>query len=212
MRLISKILLSSIIILGFGLISTSAKAQVKPKILQFSGIITGEEGNTGLPGVNIYIPKRGVGTNSDIYGFFTMPVMEGDSIIFSMVGYIRQYYKIAPIDNEDRISVIIELKQDTTQLSNIDIFPFGTERQFKDAILAMRAPKDLTDNIFARSLDPEAYEEYLRNAPMSPQANYRHFLNQQYQMIQDRSGPRSIPLLNPFAWQEFIRSLKKKDN
>ncbi len=181
-----------------------------PKVIQFSGVILNEDTTTYLPRVNIYIPARGLMTNSDDFGFFTMPVISGDSIVFNMVGFQRQYLKIPKMDT-DSYTVVIEMQQDTIELDNVNVMLFPSERDFKEQILAMRVPTELTDNLFTKSIDPEVYDQYVQNATMSPQMNYRYFLDQQRQMAQDRVGPRSFSFLNPFAWAEFIRSLKKKD-
>ena len=199
-----------------GLVNHNAYAQDPPKqnppkVIQFSGVILDEDTTTYLPGVNIYLPARSLVTNSDMYGFFTLPVVEGDSIVFNMVGYQRQYLKIPKLENTDSYTVVIEMKQDTVELDNVNVTLFPSERDFKEEILAMRIPTEQTDNLFTRSIDPEVYEQYVQNATMSPQMNYRNFLDQQRQMAQDRVGPRSFSFLNPFAWAEFIRSLKKKD-
>ncbi|MFC2186935.1 carboxypeptidase-like regulatory domain-containing protein [Fulvivirgaceae bacterium LMO-SS25] len=205
----------AILITGLCLVKQQAFAQDPPKqdppkVIQFSGVILDEDTTTYLPGVNIYVPARGKMTNSDSFGFFTLPVVSGDSIVFNMVGYQRQYLKIPKMDS-DSYTVVIEMKQDTIQLDNVNVRLFPTERDFKEAILAMRTPTELSDNLFTESIDPEVYEQYVQNATMSPQMNYRYFLDQQRQMAQDRVGPRSFSFLNPFAWAEFIKSLKKKD-
>lgn len=163
-----------------------------------------------MPGVNIFITNRKKGGSSNGYGFFTMPVAVGDSIVFSMIGYERQYLIIPEMEG-DSFTVMIELKEDPMQLENVDIFPFLNERDFKEAILAMRAPKEYTENLYARSIDPEVYEAYVQRATMSPQMNYQMFMQQQQLMQQDRMQTRSFPFLNPFAWSEFIKSLRKKD-
>ena len=204
------VLISSLCLVNQHALSQVPPKQDPPKVIQFSGVILDEDSPTYIPRVNIYIPSRRLVTNTDDNGFFTLPVLTGDSIVFNMVGYQRQYLKIPAIDG-DSYTVVIEMKQDTIELDNVNVMLFPNERDFKEAILAMRAPTELTDNLFSRSIDPEVYEQYVQNAAMSPQMNYRYFLDQQRQMSQDRVGPRSFSFLNPFAWAEFIRSLKSKD-
>lgn len=204
------VLISSLSLVNQHALSQVPPKQDPPKVIQFSGVILDEDSPTYIPRVNIYIPSRRLVTNTDDNGFFTLPVLSGDSIVFNMIGYQRQYLKIPAIDG-DSYTVVIEMKQDTIELDNVNVMLFPNERDFKEAILAMRAPTELTDNLFSRSIDPEVYEQYVQNVAMSPQMNYRYFLDQQRQMSQDRVGPRSFSFLNPFAWAEFIRSLKSKD-
>jgi len=204
------VLISGLFLANQNAFAQDPPKQGSPKVIQFSGVILDQDTTNYLPGVNIYIPARRLVANSDMYGFFTLPVVAGDSIVFNMIGYQRQYLKIPEMDS-DSYTVIIEMQQDTIELDNVNVMLFPNERDFKEAILAMRTPTELKDNLFNRSIDPEVYEQYVQNAAISPQQNYKYFLEQQRQMSQDRVGPRSFSFLNPFAWSEFIRSLKKKD-
>ena len=206
------LVISAAILLFISSLAVSAqdKQLAPPKVIQFSGIVLDEATSDYMQGVSIFIPERRRGGVTNMYGFFTMPVAVGDSIVFNYVGYERQYLIIPDVEG-DAYTVLVELKEDPIQLENIDIFPFPNFRDFKEEVLAMRAPKDYVENIYSRNIDPEQYEAYVRRAAMTPQMNYQYFQQQQMQMQQDRVGPRSFQFLNPFAWSQFIQSLKKKD-
>ena len=60
-------------------------SQSKKRVIQLSGIILSEDSVSGLPGVHIYVPKAGRGTTSNRTGYFSMPVLEGDSVVISSV-------------------------------------------------------------------------------------------------------------------------------
>ena len=62
------------------------------KIIQLSGVVVGQDSISGVGGVHIYVPKAGRGTTSNPYGYFAMPVIQGDSIIVSAVGYQKQNF------------------------------------------------------------------------------------------------------------------------
>ena len=68
-----------------------AFAQQK-RVIQLSGVVLGEDSVSGLPGVHVYVPKAGRGTTTNGVGFFSMPVLVGDSIVISSVGYERQHF------------------------------------------------------------------------------------------------------------------------
>ena len=61
----------------------------KKRVIQLSGVVLEEDSVSGVPvpGVHIYVPKAGRGTTTNGMGFFSMPVLEGDEIIISAVGY-----------------------------------------------------------------------------------------------------------------------------
>lgn len=185
-------------------------AQEDEKIIQFSGIVVGEDSISGVPGVHIYVPKAGRGTTSNPYGYFSMPVLEKDSLIISAVGYRRQHF-IIPEGKSDNYTVIIELQQDTTILPELEIFPYPTEEIFKEAILALRLPYQSDLDNLQRNLDEAMLRKMYNNTPMGPSANHNYFINQQMLAWNNKFQPASIPLLNPFAWAQFIKSIKRGD-
>ena len=70
-----------------------------------SGVVVGADSISGVGGVHIYVPKAGRGTTSNPYGYFTMPVLEDDSLIISAVGYQKQNL-IVPGDKGESISLV----------------------------------------------------------------------------------------------------------
>ena len=199
-------IISVLVLLTTILISQQAFSQKKEQesIVQFYGIVTGEN-QAQLPGVHIYVPKSGRGTTSNIYGYFSMAVLVGDSMVFSSVGY-EKYSLVIPGGNE-RVNVLVNMIVDTTYLENVDIMPFLSEENFKLAILALELP-DVDEEIYSR-LDGAALAMMIQNAPYDAAMNARYYLKQQIYYQQDKFMPRSNPLLNPFAWAQFFKSLKK---
>ena len=117
-----------------------AFSQKERRVIQLSGVvIAGDSTTEMLPGVNIYVPKAGRGTNTNALGFFSMAVLVGDSIIISSVGYERQYY-IVPDHKSEFLTLVIQMVPDVTYLREIEIMPFPTEEVFKEAILALNIP------------------------------------------------------------------------
>ncbi len=188
-------------------ISNQVNAQQK-KVVQLSGIILGTDSTSGLPGVHVYVPKRQDGTTSNYLGFFSLPVLVGDSVVFSAIGYKRQSY-IVP-DMNKQVTVVVEMVTDTTYLETITIMPFPTEEIFKEAVLALNLPAD--EEVDEDMLNQELLTLMMRSAPIDAQTNYKYYMDQVIYQQQYRYGPRPNPFLNPFNWAKFIRSLKKKKN
>lgn len=175
------------------------------KIIQFSGIVIAEDSSTVIPGVHIYVPKAGRGAISDRHGYYSMPTLAGDSIVVSSVGFKNQSYVIPEIDT-DTHTKIFYLKVDTTYLDNVDILPFPSEEEFKEAILALRLPdpqQDLEDR-----LDGEYLASIARNTPYDAELAARYWLDYQNRAKFNSYGPAYNPFLNPFNWARFIQDLK----
>lgn len=187
-----------------------ASAQGEKRIIQFSGVIVGEDSISGVPGVHIYVPKAGRGTTSNIYGFFSMPVLVDDSVLVSAVGYKKQHY-IIPGDQGDNLTMIVELLSDTTYLPTIEIFPYPTEELFKEAILALNLPiEDYQNDPY---LGDEVLAQMLATMPMDAAMNHKFYMNQQFYQLHNRYSLQDpwMALTNPFAWAQFIQSIKRGD-
>ncbi|MGK7394805.1 MAG: carboxypeptidase-like regulatory domain-containing protein [Candidatus Cyclobacteriaceae bacterium M3_2C_046] len=187
---------------------TQLFGQGENRVIQFSGVVIGSDSTTGVPGVHIYVPKAGRGTTSNQYGYFSMPVLVYDSVVISAVGYQKQHY-IIPDNHGDNFTAIIELMEDTTYLPEVEILPYPTEALFKEAILAMKLPEQ--DQNMRKNLDEATLARMFKAMPMNGSMNFRNYMQQQQELRETRYGPRSNPLLNPFAWGEFIRSIKRGD-
>ena len=178
-------------------------------VIQFTGVVTTEDTTGGIMGAHIYVPKEGRGTTTNYFGYFSFPVLEGDSVVVSAVGYQRVHFIIPELER-DSYSVIITMKEDTTYLPEVEIMPFPTEEMFKEAVLAYRLPNQGDLNNMDSNLNPFLLMEMAKNMPMDGSMNHRYFMQQQAIYLFDGSGPRYNPLFNPFAWNEFFNSLKKK--
>lgn len=185
-------------------------AQSKKKeqhVVQFTGIIVADDGVTQIPGVHVYVPKSGRGTSTNIYGYFSMPALVGDEVVVSAIGFLKQYY-VVPEGQNGRVNVLFKLEEDTIYLQNVDFTLYITEREFKEAILALNMPDDR--QVLQNRLDGAALAALLRNTPYDASLNARYYFDQQFYYMQDNYGPRSNPFLNPFNWGRFIKSLNDK--
>jgi hypothetical protein len=191
------------------------QAQGKPKVVQFSGIVASGDSLYGVSGVTVYVPKAGRGTITNDYGYFSMPVLAGDSVVIRAVGYRHLTVKIPRDYNKQSYSVVLELKEDANVLPEVRIFPYPTERDFKQAFLKLKLPnKDLTGP--ERSLSPEVLAMIFSNTDVGSGANYRNAMNMQ-QLERDRrygmapNPYNNNPLLNPLSWMKFIQQIKNGD-
>lgn len=185
-------------------------AQSKKKeqhVVQFTGIIVADDGVTQIPGVHVYVPKSGRGTSTNMYGYFSMPALVGDEVVVSAIGFLKQYY-VVPEGQNGRVNVLFKLEEDTIYLQNVDFTLYISEREFKEAILALNMPDDR--QVLQNRLDGAALAALLRNTPYDASLNARYYFDQQFYYMQDNYGPRSNPFLNPFNWGRFIKSLNDK--
>ncbi|MCZ8355184.1 MAG: carboxypeptidase-like regulatory domain-containing protein [Cyclobacteriaceae bacterium] len=189
-------------------VSENVHGQAQKRVIQLSGIVLGQDSTAGgIPGVNIYVPKAGRGTATNIYGFFSLPVLVGDSLVISAVGYQRQYY-IVPNQASGFLTLIFELSEDVTYLKELMVTPFPTEEVFKEAVLALNLP--IEENAYNKNnLDAELLALILRTTPMDGYSNQRFMMDQLNNTQTSKYVPVVNPLLNPFNWAKFIQSIRK---
>lgn len=200
------------ILLGFLLVVFAVSAQDTDKrIVQFTGVVFAPDSASVIPGVHVYIPTSGRGTTTNPYGFFSMPVLEGDSIIFSAVGFKRESFIIPPHEEDNSLKVIVTMKEDVTFLNEVEVFPYPTEAMFKQAVLALEMPDQRQINNMNEWLSHEYMKRAYLDLPASANANHQYYMQMQQQAIQNRYQLPSNNYLNPFAWARFINSLKRKN-
>jgi hypothetical protein len=185
------------------------EAQQKKRVIQLSGVVLEEDSISGspVPGVHIYVPKAGRGTTTNGMGFFSMPVLEGDELVISAVGYDRQHFRV-PENSPEYQTIIVTLVQDTTFLQEVVIVPFPTEEVFKQAVLAMNMPVD-NSGIDQRNFNEELFALMVKTTPMDGPQNQRYYLDQWANSATSRYQPVTNPFLNVFNWAKFFSSLKE---
>ena len=191
---------------GIFLAAGDAFAQQPKRVIQLSGVTM--DTTTGpVPYVNIYVPAAGRGVRTNEVGFFSLPVLAGDSLVISSVGYQRQYY-VVPHDAPEYLTIFFSMVEDVTYLREVEILPYPTEEVFKEAVLALNLPPEPIDE---KNLNAELLALMVKTTPMNGPMNQRYSLDQWAASHNQKYMPVTNPFLNPFNWAKFFNSLKKKD-
>ena len=197
----------------FFFLSDGIQAQSNEDLIQFSGVTISRDSLFPVPFATIMVKNTNRGTTSDYYGYFSFVVKKGDSLIFSSVGYKDAVFVVDDSLEGDRYSLIQSMQRDTIELETVNIFPWPTPEQFKQAFLELEIPDDDLERA-RKNLDPEYLEAQVENMPMSASLNFK-WQNQQrsnalYYAGQSRMNNLSN-LLNPIAWAKFIEAWKNGD-
>lgn len=195
---------------GFSLLAVVLlvnESEAQRKVIQFSGLVVTGSQSVGVPYASIYVPRTSRGTYSNEFGFFSFPLLIGDTCMVKSQGFRPQKY-IIPDDGRESISVVLYLQSDTTLLPEVEILPFPTEEDFKRAFLALRLPE--TDmNRMRQNLNPRMLERMRFNLGMDGGLNHLYFTRQQAEnLVNQNFIPGTTQILNPFAWGKFLESVK----
>jgi hypothetical protein len=208
----SKLFFFTLIVLSLEAGSTMAQSKSSPqsqkRIIQLSGVTIAKD-SIMVPGVHIYVPKAGRGTVSTSMGYFSLAVLPGDSVVISSVGFKRQSM-IVPNSISDFVTIVVEMVEDVTYLQEVKIMAFPTEEVFKEAVLALNIPMETGLN--QRNLNAELLALMMRSTAMDGNLNYRYYIDQYANSVNDKYQPRTNPFLNPFNWAKFFKQLKETNN
>ncbi len=186
-------------------------AQETKRVIQVSGLVVSGDSLYGVPGVAVYIPKSGRGTNTNYVGYFSLPALIGDSIVINTIGYRLRKYTVPDTLKSDKMSLIIELMEDTLMLPTVEIFPWPTEQLFKEAFLGLKLPEQDMNNM-NQNLNEQVLKRMLYTSSASGAENHRYYMQKQVQINDTRYNIATpgVVFSNPFAWSRFITDVKKK--
>jgi len=163
-----------------------------------------------LPFAHIIIVTKNQGTISNFNGFFSFVVEQHDTILFSTMGYKHQLFIFPDTIDKDEQFISVILERDTIMIGEVEVFPYATFEQFKQAFLTIEIPDDELErakkNIALINIQKMADISY-SDASLS----YKNYMNQQWNQLYTRGQNPVNNLLNPFAWAKLIKAIKEGD-
>ena len=184
--------------LEFFILLPRVAAQQK-HIVQFYGIVFHEDSLSGAIGAHIYNPKSGRGTSTDYYGYFSLAVAVGDTMLISYQSYKKQQIVIPKIEG-DSYSKLVYLVVDVAQLQTVEVTPYMTEQQFKNAVLSLNSSG--SPYPFLRHTSP-------RLLSASSTVNYVYLVQQQQLQRAMRYSPAYLPATD-IILKPLIKAIRKK--
>jgi hypothetical protein len=195
-----------IIIALFFLGLASASAQNSPRVVQVSGVVLISDSLFPAGFVAIYRARDHRGTYSNRDGYFTLPVMVGDTLFFSCTGLGDSYFIIPADIKENQLSMVQVMNMESYMLPTTYILPYPSRTRLRAEILSLDLPGDEYVSFHREGNDIVNYDGMVDFNAQS----YRSASSQ----IQNRytngfySGGN---LLSKDAWGKFMRSLKSGD-
>ena len=117
MRLLSRVFLTGIFVFAMVVAAFSQGS--------ITGTVSSDDGSA-LPGVNVVIKGTARGTTTDAEGRYSVQAAQGETLVFSFIGYLQQEI---PVGAQSVIDVV--LSTDTRQLEEVVVTAFGIEREKK---------------------------------------------------------------------------------
>lgn len=197
-----------IFLLGLIVLLMIPAAAQNRRLIQFTGRVF-DDFIQPLPYAHILVLNSNRGTITDRKGKFSFVVEEGDSVMFSTLGFHRIVITIPDTLEKPFFTRDILLERDTFLIAEVEVYPWKDYEEFKEAFLNLELPEDDMDR--ARKNIALIKTQIILDDNPSARENYQHILEQQYRETYTRGTYPTYQIFNVFAWSEFIKAIKRGD-
>ncbi|MAU75687.1 MAG: hypothetical protein CL831_02300 [Crocinitomicaceae bacterium] len=193
--------------------STSAQTdstQLITGVVQVSGLVVTGDSLMPIPYSTVYRARDARGTMTDPQGFFSIPVLEGDTLRFSSTGFITREVVITAGGELNRISLVQPMSRDTVMINNAYIYPWPSRDAFRKEFMALGLDEDAY-TIGQQAINPFDIYDRLIDVGLDGQALASQDAREVALEYSNLGGIPTTNLLNPVAWVQFLKALKNGD-
>jgi hypothetical protein len=176
-------------------------------LIQLSGVVVSDIDVNPIAYSTIYDKTIKKGVISDYYGFFSLVVLPGDTLVISSPGYSTSTYMVPDTLSEKRYSVIHMLNRDTVHLPEVTVYPWPSREDFARAFVEME-PYDDAIRRAQRELSGESLAFVAARLDNDASLAYSYALNQRYTKLYTNGQMPVNNLLNPYSWAKLIQDWK----
>ena len=200
--------------LMFVFCSLSGFSQVSDKkLVQFSGIIMNRDSNTVVPYVTITnVTGRDQFFSANYKGYFSFVANEGDTLVFTAVGYKREGVVIPINLSDNKYTILMKLQQDVINLPMVRVYPWASTDEFKKEFMTLKFADDDLE-IAKKNVSRESLSAMMASLPRDgAEMQSFNFQNNHNRLVNRNINQRlANPLLNPFAWGALIQQIMQGD-
>jgi hypothetical protein len=177
------------------------------RLIQLSGVAIGETDMNPVSYTTIFDKTSKRGVIADYYGFFSMVVYPGDTLLFSGYSYKTSTYVVPDSLVENRYSIIHMLQKDTVNLPEVTVYPWPSREDFARAFVEMQ-PYDDAIRRAQRELSGESLAFVAARLDTDASLSFGNVMNQQYTKLYTNRQMPANNLLNPYSWAKLIQDWK----
>lgn len=185
------------------IVQANAQAPTE-KLIQLSGVVVSTDSLSEMPFASIFDKTVKRGTIADAYGFFSMVVKPGDTIVFKYAGHKPSSYIVPDTLTEDRYSIIHMMEMDTIELETVTVYPWPSREAFAQAFVEMNPYEDALFRA-QQMLSGQSLASLASNVSSDASISYGNAINQQNTRLYTMGQSPVNNLMNPFAWATFLQ-------
>jgi len=186
------------------------QTQSKDSVIQLYGVVMSADSLRGLDATSIIVEGTGRGTVTNNQGVFSIPVLRGDKIRFSSIGFKDKTLLVPDTLKSNQYSVIQLMVNDTAYLPSTILKPRPSRPQFERDFVNIDVPADALE-IARRNNDEATRKALLMTLPTDAgEARNTQIRNQAATYYYSGQLPPQN-IFNPVAWEQFIQAWKRGD-
>lgn len=201
-------IIRNILVVLFTVGVASATLAQQRKLVQFSGVIHNADTNVVVPYVSVTnLSYNDYTVNANHQGYFSFVAHEGDTILFTSVGYLSERV-IIPEVPEDKFTAMVNMTAEIKELPMVTPYPWASIDEFNMAFMSLEIADD--DIVVAqKNLSPESLAALAAVTPRSAEEIQSFNAMQNHISLTNRAVNQRManPLLSPFAWGNLIRQI-----
>lgn len=162
------------------------------RVIQLSGVVKSID-SIPLPYAVLQISGTKYGTSANLYGYFNMPVKEGDLIIISFVGFRPAGFRVPKNNPDNKLTITEYLQPDTQYLNEVVINPWPSSAEFNYVFVHKDIPDDNLERAL-KNLDPAVLQQLAEQVGRDGSENATAFFAQ----LADQNSRMGQQPYNPF--------------
>jgi len=178
-------------------------AQAQSRVVQLSGVVMVSDSLYPAPYVSIVRKRDHRGTYTDRDGYFTLPVVAGDTLEFICTGLVPSYFTIPSTSREHHLTMVQIMDLDLVTLPTVYILPYPAPHKLRQELLALDLPGDHY-RAFTRNVGSITQYDGMVDFNERSYKDAAAMINARYSGGFQSGGN----LLNSAAWNSFIRSIR----
>ncbi|MBI3237499.1 MAG: hypothetical protein HYZ43_01420 [Flavobacteriia bacterium] len=177
------------------------------RLIQLSGVVVSSDSLEQMPYATIFDKTVGRGTLADFFGFFSIVVQPGDTILVRYFGHNESSFIVPDTLTDDRYSIIHMMVKDTSlnYLPTVTVYPWPSRADFARAFVEMD-PYDDAFRQAQKKLSGESLAFIASKVSSDGSISYGYAINQQNTRLYTMGQSPVNNLMNPFAWASFLQS------
>lgn len=187
------------------------------RVFQLSGLVVNKSTHEAVPYVQVRInnSRRGTIANSD--GFYSIPVVENDTIYFASIGFrttrfvFANYLKEYQGDpNSAYVYAINYIEEDSIYLADVVIFPYNTPGKLRTAIIETEVPEGVESSNARDNLNPKVLDVLMGSLRIDEGERVMVARQLYYNQQMHKNVVPTMPLFDPIAVYQLLRYINEK--